>query len=54
MFQLGTWGTHYGYFDRYVCTSCGYMEQYVKIDQASWLKWIEKMKKENTLDSDFV
>ena len=52
--QLTTWGTHNAYFDRYVCNSCGYMEQYVDVDDKGWQKWYEKQLEQNSLDSDFV
>ncbi len=54
MIQLNEWGTHYGFFDRYVCISCGFIEAYANFDLPGWQKWIEKMEKENKLDSDFV
>ena len=52
--QLNKWGTHLGYYDRYVCLRCGFMEMYALLDEDSWQKWIDKMREENALDSDFV
>lgn len=54
MVQLNTWGTQTGYFDRYVCLRCGFMETYANLEEDSWQKWIDKMREENSLDSDFV
>ncbi len=52
--RLSQWGAQIAHFDRYVCTACGFIEDYMNLDEKSWQKWIEKQEKENTLDSDFV
>ncbi len=52
--QLSDWGIYHGYFDRFVCLKCGFLEHYANIDQPGWQKWIDKMREENKLDSDFV
>ena len=52
--MLSKWGTLSGYFDRYVCLSCGFMELYAKLEDKAWQKWIDEKEKENSLDSDFV
>lgn len=52
--QLNIWGTQIAYFDRYICNDCGYMEQYIDVNDKGWQKWYEKQLEENTLDSDFV
>ena len=54
MLQLTKWGTQFAFFDRYICTQCGFMEHYVNLEEKGWQKWLEKQQKENTLDSDFV
>ena len=52
--QLTKWGTQSAFFDRYLCLSCGFIEQYADLEDANWQKWIERQKEENALDSDFV
>lgn len=52
--QLTKWGTVGGYFDRYVCLSCGFMEHYANLEEKGWQKWIDEQRKNNALESDFV
>ncbi len=52
--QLSKWGTHFGHFDRYVCTKCGFLEHYANLEGKGWQKWLDKKQKEDSLDSDFV
>ncbi len=54
MIQLTKWGTRFAYFDRYVCPTCGYMEHYANLEDNAWQNWLNKIREENTLDSDFV
>jgi len=54
MILLTKWGTHYTFFDRYVCLSCGFIEHYINLEDKSWQKWVDKQREERTLDSDFV
>ncbi len=52
--QLSKWGTQFTFFDNYICTSCGFMEHYVNLEDKGWQKWIEKHRANDTLDSEFV
>ncbi|MEO6130605.1 MAG: hypothetical protein ABIQ02_02070 [Saprospiraceae bacterium] len=52
--QLARWGTQFGFFDRYICTSCGFIEQYVNLEEKGWQAWLNKKLEEDSLDSDFV
>jgi hypothetical protein len=52
--QLSKWGTQFTFFDNYICTSCGFMEHYVNLEDKGWEKWIEKQRANDTLDSEFV
>ena len=52
--KLKKWGNQYAYFDRYVCSGCGYMEHYVDLSHKDWQEWLEKKLQEKSLDSDFV
>jgi predicted nucleic-acid-binding Zn-ribbon protein len=52
--QLSKWGTQFGFYDRYVCTQCGFMEHYANLDGKGWQKWLEEKREEKSLDSDFV
>ncbi len=52
--QLTKWGTHIGYFDRYVCTACGYIENYATLDDKRWQKWIDKKESEFDSRDEFV
>jgi predicted nucleic-acid-binding Zn-ribbon protein len=54
MIQLTKWGTHFAYFDRYLCLNCGFTEEYVRLDDSSLQKWILEQRENNSLDSDFV
>ena len=54
MIRLTKWGVQTTYFDRYVCPACGYIEQYLNLDDKHWQKWLEQSKEEDTLDSDYV
>ncbi|MBP7238666.1 MAG: hypothetical protein KBA14_00435 [Saprospiraceae bacterium] len=54
MIQLSKWGTQFAYFDRYVCTKCGFMEHYANLEEKGWQKWLDKKLEEDALDSDFV
>jgi len=54
MIQLTKWGTHFAYFDRYLCLNCGFTEEYVRLDDSSLQKWILEQREKNSLDSDFV
>jgi hypothetical protein len=54
LIMLTKWGSQATYFDRYVCPSCGYIENYIDLNHKTWQKWLEKSSEENTLDSDFV
>lgn len=52
--QLSKWGTQFTFFDNFICTGCGYMEQYVNLEDKNWQKWLSKKLEEDSLDSDFV
>lgn len=52
--QLTRWGTHIGFFDRYVCAECGFMENYANLEDKRWQKWLEKKIAEADPDSEFV
>jgi hypothetical protein len=54
MIQLTKWGTQLAYFDRYVCLACGFLEEYIRLDDRNMQKWISQQRDQNTLDSDFV
>ena len=54
MIQLSKWGTQFAFFDRYICTDCGYIEHYINPDDKSFQSWLQKQMEEDTLDSDFV
>ena len=53
MISLKKWGTMTAAIDRYICLSCGFIEEWVKMDQ-KFLKWVEKNRNTGNLDSDFV
>lgn len=52
--QLSKWGTQFTFFDNFICTGCGYMEQYVNLEDKNWQKWLSKKLEDDSLDSDFV
>ena len=52
--RLSKWGTQLAHYDRYICADCGYMEEYLDVQEKSWVKWLEEQRANNTLDSDFV
>ncbi len=52
--QLTKWGTHLGFFDRYICTSCGFIENYANLEDKRWRKWLKKKDAEIDPDADFV
>jgi predicted nucleic-acid-binding Zn-ribbon protein len=52
--RLSKWGIQFATFDRYVCPACGFIEQYVNLEEKGWQKWLEKKADEDALDSDFV
>jgi len=54
LIQLTKWGTQFAFFDRYICTSCGYIEHYADLDEKGWQKWLSKQLEEDSLDTDFV
>jgi predicted nucleic-acid-binding Zn-ribbon protein len=54
LIHLSRWGTQYAYFDRYICTSCGFIEQYIDLEHKGWQNWLNKKLEEDSLDSDFV
>ncbi|MBK9981364.1 MAG: hypothetical protein IPP15_02890 [Saprospiraceae bacterium] len=54
LIQLTKWGTKFCYFDRYICSSCGYTEEYADVQDKSWQSWIDDQIKAGSLDSDFV
>jgi predicted RNA-binding Zn-ribbon protein involved in translation (DUF1610 family) len=39
--------------DRYVCTACGFTEQWVQLDE-KFNRWVEKQHEEGKTKSDFV
>ncbi|MCP3928704.1 MAG: hypothetical protein GY705_06340 [Bacteroidetes bacterium] len=42
---LNKWGVQYAILDRYICTSCGYTEEFVQ-QTKSFKKWSGKMLEE--------
>ena len=52
--QLNKWGTQLAFFDRYICASCGFIENYANLDDKRWVKWLKKLEKESDTDSEFV
>ena len=52
--SLSKWGTHNVVLDRMLCTSCGFTEEWIKID-AKFERWVEKNgDKGDKYRSDFV
>lgn len=47
---LNMWGTKVILIDKYICTNCGYFEDYGSIDRAA-LKLLNELKEKN--DDDF-
>ncbi|MDZ4748774.1 MAG: hypothetical protein SH808_09820 [Saprospiraceae bacterium] len=52
--QLSKWGMQFAFYDNLICSGCGYMEQYLNLEDKGWQKWLKKQKEENALDTDFV
>jgi len=54
LIQLTKWGTKFTFFERYICTSCGFIEHYAILDEKGWQKWLDEQKETGSLDSNFV
>lgn len=52
--QFTKWGTQVGYFDRYICSRCGFIENYANLDSKRWQKWLEKKGADIDPESGFV
>ena len=51
--SLTKWGTSSAIIDRYICGSCGYTEEYVKMTD-KFEKWVAKNRRKGNFGSDFV
>ncbi|MDX1479533.1 MAG: hypothetical protein R3301_17590 [Saprospiraceae bacterium] len=51
--SLTRWATANVILDRMLCTSCGFTEEWIRIDD-KFLRWLEKNRDKGQLKSDFV
>lgn len=52
--RLSSWGAQFAHFDRYVCPACGFIEEYLNVEEKGWQKYLQKNQHEDSIDSDFV
>jgi len=51
--SLSKWATVNAVLDRYICTSCGYTEEWVQLDK-KFNRWVSKNRDTGSLDTEFV
>ena len=51
--SLSKWATTNAVLDRYLCTECGYTEEWIQIDD-KFKKWVTKNRDKGNLLSDYV
>lgn len=51
--HLSKWGTQSVVLDRMLCTSCGYTEEWIQLDE-KFDRWLEKNRKDDQIRSDYV
>ncbi|RLD19531.1 MAG: hypothetical protein DRI69_08165 [Bacteroidetes bacterium] len=51
--SLTNWGTNHAVIDRFLCTHCGYTEEWLQLT-SKFKKWVAKNKDKGNLASDFV
>lgn len=51
--SLAKWGATNAVLDRFLCTTCGYVEEWVQMDR-KFTKWVEKKRTSGGFDSEFV
>jgi predicted nucleic-acid-binding Zn-ribbon protein len=51
--SLNRWSTQTAVLDRYLCTSCGFTEEWIQID-SKFSRWVERNKDKGNFASDFV
>ncbi len=51
--SLSKWATVNAVLDRYICTSCGYTEEWVQLDK-KFEKWVAKNRDKGDLHTEFV
>lgn len=51
--SLMRWGTTNAVVDRYLCVHCGYIEEWIQMND-KFKKWVKKNRDKGTFNSDFV